>query len=180
MDFSLRLRLLTVVCISLLSGCHTAPPATADTPLEQPGAPVAKGGAPILIPTGPDNRGVDPDRAVGKSECANQLHDIEGALILYYSVHKEMPAKLEDLKSLADFDAPLKFTCPKSGEAYGYSPVGLVTPGKAASIVVYDASPTHNGYRWCILVEPSSTGAIVTTVAAVEEKLFQQYSPAAQ
>jgi hypothetical protein len=175
----MRLMFSMVGCALLLSGCKSAPAPTADKPFVQPGVTVAKGDSPVLIPVGPDNRGVDPDRMLGKSECANQLHDIAGAMILYYSLHKAMPAKLEDLKSLADADAPLKFTCPKSGETYGYSPGGLVAPGKSASIVVYDASPAHHGYRWCILVEPSSSGAIVTTVSAIEEKLFEQYSPAA-
>ena len=179
MGFTSRLAFSMVVSVTLLSGCRTAPAPIADKPFEQPGVTVAKGASPVLIPVGPDNRGVDPDKLVGKSACGNQLHDIEGALLMYYAVHKAMPAKLEDLQPLADSGSPLIFKCPKSGEAYIYSPIGLVRPGMTKIIVVYDATPAHNGYRWCLLVDESRPGSIATEVTPIKEDLFQQYSPAA-
>ena len=180
-----RFALLAVIGAPLLGGCQSSTQphnkATIDSGSQEPiGTPVAHTGEQLLIPTGPDNKGFDPARSLGTSECGDQLQDISGALIQYYALHKAMPAKLEDLAPLAEPGAPLKFSCPKSGKPYGYSPGGLIAPGKAASIVIYDASPDHNGYRWCVLVHPSGVNAIVTDVVPVKEDVFRQYLPAAQ
>jgi hypothetical protein len=179
-----RFALVAAIATSLLGGCEPtsqAPrAANGDAPLQPQGTPVAHTGEHVLIPTGPDNKGLDPSRSFGKSECGDQLQDLSGALIQYYSLHKSMPAKLEDLAPLADPGAPLKFACPKSGKPYGYSPGGLVAPGKSSSIVIYDASPDHNGYRWCVFVHPSGVNQIVTNVVPVKEDMFRQYSPAVQ
>ncbi len=110
--------------------------------------------------------------------CAARLHDLEGALLLYYALHKTLPEKLTDLAPLADVDAPLAFTCPISGLPYGYNRDGLFSPGKTKSILVYDPTPAHAGRRWCIFSAPAKPGASRSLqVLSVTEPFFLGYQP---
>jgi len=123
----------------------------------------------------------DSDRAVISDPCAAQLHDICGALLLYYALNKHLPPKLEDLRTMADVDAPLIFECPVSHQAYGYSRVGLSAPNQSKRIIVYDATPCHDGRRWCILLAPVQAGGstVSVEVLSIPERVFQIYqSPA--
>jgi hypothetical protein len=127
----------------------------------------------IHIPPGPDNPHANVDSLT--DPCAARMHALEGAMLFYYAVHHKMPEKLEDLKGSQDFDQELAFTCPKSNEPYGYVPGGLAAPGKQMRIVVYDASPVHNGFRWCVMVSPSKPGSITVDVIPLAESVFRNY-----
>jgi hypothetical protein len=123
------------------------------------------------IPSGHSTRSLD-------DPCATQLQNISGALLLYYAMHRSMPASLEDLGPLADVDAPLQFVCPSSGLPYVYNPQGLVSAGRNKRIIVYDAKPVHDGARWCILMAPpGANSSISVEVLLVEESDFKTYSP---
>jgi hypothetical protein len=96
--------------------------------------------------------------------CAMRLHDISGALLLYYSTHRELPATLDELKDLGASE----FTCPVSHQAYVYDPRGLPAPDGNARVVVYDAVAAHRGLRLAISVVPPEQGtALVTKVIAL-------------
>lgn len=126
---------------------------------------------------GEDSQAVDPSIT---DPCAARLHDLEGALLLYYAIHKTLPEKLADLAPLADLDAPLSFDCPVSGLPYGYNREGLHSPGRAKSIIVYDPTPTK-GRRWCIFMAPAAPGASRSLqVLSVTEPFFLGYQPLAR
>ena len=97
----------------------------------------------------------------------------------YYAVYKQLPDKLDDLKALADVDEPLEFSCPKSHQPYVYVPGGLEVAGRPKRIVLHDATPAHDGGRWCILMEPA-TGKNPPSmeVLLVPEPIFRGYVPA--
>jgi hypothetical protein len=105
--------------------------------------------------------------------CSARLHDIGGAILLYYALNRRMPARLEDVADLADLDAPLNFTCPLSGRPYLYNPKGLAIPGTDKRIIVYDSTPAHDGQRRCLLMPPITPGkAVSTDVQSFPEKVF--------
>jgi hypothetical protein len=132
--------------------------------------------------TGGDRR-TSADEAVAANPSdvsAGRLHDIEGMLLMYCALHKRMPARLEDLRPLADADTDLQLTAP-SGQPYLYVPYGLVAKGATLRIVVADPAPSAKGSRWCILVPPvpiSSNAPASMEVVAVPEVAFRQYVPA--
>jgi hypothetical protein len=132
-------------------------------------------GATTVIPAGPDNPHANVDALT--DPCAARMHDLAGAMLLYYAVHKKMPDKLEELKPLADADQQLSFVCPKSNLPYGYVPEGLGAQGKKARIVVFDSTPVHNGFRWCMMVSPSKPGSITVDVVPLSDALFHTYKP---
>lgn len=130
-----------------------------------------------MVPLSSDGS-ISADQAIAADPCAARLHDIEGAMLLYYAIYKKLPEKLTDLAPLADFDAPLVFTCPASGLPYGYDPQGLRSPGKSKQILVYDPTPVHDGRRWCIFTSPAGPGASRSMeVLAVTDPFFRGYQP---
>ena len=94
--------------------------------------------------------------------CATRLHDIEGAVLLYYTLHQRLPESLDQLRPLADLDAPLEFTCPVSNQPYVYQRANLTTPGPDQRLLVYDPTPAHQGRRWAILAAPIRAGRSLT------------------
>src|SRR5205823_6637241 len=115
-----------------------------------------------------------------------RLQDIEGALIAYWAVHHDMPAKLVDLAPFADTGTELKFTCPVSNQPYVYVPVGLQSAGRTKRIVVHDATPAHDGNRLCILMAPLphtknwQSPIPYFEVLPVPENLFRTYLPVSE
>ena len=107
--------------------------------------------------------------------CAEQLHDVCGALLLYHSTHKRLPATLEQLQALSAAEA-LHLTCPQSGQPYIYAPHGLQLPGRSGRLVLYDGQPCHSGMRWGIIVGNAENGGPLTTrvVLLPEESVFTQ------
>jgi hypothetical protein len=118
------------------------------------------------------------EKALGSDECSIRLGDIEGALVLSYALNHQLPTQLADLRS--EDGAPLKLTCPTSGRPYMYSAQGLVSPGRAMRILVWDDAPIHNGFRWCIFGVPSRPGELALDVKPIPESMFRTYAPMAQ
>ena len=112
--------------------------------------------------------------------CASRMHDICEPLLLFYATYHRLPNSLDELRALGGFEN-MVYACPVSGLPYVYDPVGVVPPpgSSGAKIILYDATPAHHGLRWAItIVEPSDrSGALVTKVIAVEEKLFAATQP---
>jgi hypothetical protein len=84
--------------------------------------------------------------------CAEQLHDLCGRFLLYYSTHNKLPNTLEDLKAVDALPMP-PLACPVSGKPYIYNKDGLHVPGRKGVLILYDPAPAHSGMRWCILAE---------------------------
>ena len=118
------------------------------------------------------------DQAIGTDPCAERLRDIEGALLMYYALHKQMPPSLQELAPLADLDTPLNFTSPVTGAPFGYNAAGMPAPGRSKRIIVYETVPEHVGKRWCIrmpLTDP--TAAQSAEVVEIPEADFGNYLP---
>ena len=110
--------------------------------------------------------------------CAMRLHDITGAMLLYYTLHHALPDNLEQLRPLADLDAPLDFICPVSHKPYLYQPINLAAPGADRRLLVYDPTPVHQGRRWAILAAPVRPGRQVTMwVDLLDEPTLQSLRP---
>ncbi len=141
-----------------LTGCVTS-----TTPRAKPVAPVV-------------GRGSVED-AVASDPCATRVHEIAGAMLQYYAIDRQLPAKLEDLNMFKD-DAALVFRCPTSNLPYVYVPSGLAAPGGSKIIILHDAAPTHNGRRWCLLMAPSGANAAQSMeVLSIPEQTFRAYLP---
>jgi hypothetical protein len=124
-----------------------------------------------------DNTPVSTEDAVGTDPCAARLTNIEETILLYYSANGQLPARLEDLVSLAN-DA-LDLTCPVSHQQYLYFRDGLVSPGLSKRIIVSDPTPAHESKRWCIFMAPSAPGAaLVLETREISEAVYNGYQPA--
>ena len=108
--------------------------------------------------------------------CPERLHDIAGALLNFLAQYGRLPPALEDLPPLRP-GTPLVLTCPQSNQKYIYNPDGIKLPPNRWA-VVYDAAPSHSGYRWVIIfAEPKQAGhAPVPTVVAISEAEFKAAS----
>ena len=105
--------------------------------------------------------------------CAERLHDLEGAFLLYDTRTGRLPDALADLPALPGVDPTTLLNCPVSGQPYVYVPQGIQLPEKRQRLIVYDATPAHAGYRWAIRVdEPRPGAALVFRVVAVPESAF--------
>ena len=90
--------------------------------------------------------------------CATRLHDISGPLLLYFSMHERLPARLEELRGLPGAGEDLTTACPVSGRQYVYAPHGLPVPNLRGLVVLYDPVPTHSGHHWAISLVPPVEG----------------------
>ncbi|MFI5377939.1 MAG: hypothetical protein ACHRHE_01420 [Tepidisphaerales bacterium] len=105
--------------------------------------------------------------------CATRLHDICGALLLYYVDHHRLPARIEELTEYPDFKDIREFRCPVSGQAYIYNPVGVVSPDQPTRVILYDPVPSHAGMRWGVsFAESHDAAPLVTKVIALPESYF--------
>jgi hypothetical protein len=112
--------------------------------------------------------------------CAGRLHDLCGILLQFYQVNHRLPANDQELSRAASLDPTLELTCPVSGRAYVYNPVGIMTVDKQPRLILYDAAPSHRGYRWAIgIIEPQEEdGPLITKVVALPESTFTVKPPA--
>lgn len=122
-------------CLVGLAGCQGAawtwPPASQPAPKPEPVKPS------VLV---------DP--------CADQLHDICGQLLLYWSANRQLPESLAALIG----EKPISLKCPVSAKPYAYNPEGLAMPGASRRVLVYDATPCHTSMRWSIVADPAGPG----------------------
>lgn len=124
----------------------------------------------------------DPNRVASITNtdpCAGRLHDLSGALLMYYLTNRRLPERLDELKSLPGSEHAIELVCPVSKRPYLYNRVGIFDPQKNTRIVIYDAAPSHSGLRWGIsIVEPTDGGALVTKVIVLPESYFLMHPPA--
>jgi len=99
----------------------------------------------------PDPAPLDPALA----PCPSRLHDIAGAILLHYVARQTMPPDLAAIQ-LAGGDSCPPLQCPVSGKPYVYNPDGLEVPGQVGRVVLYDATPVHDGRRWALVVAQTS------------------------
>lgn len=130
---ALFLPVIALACLLLVTGCQgAASPGAAATP--QKAAP--------------------PDL---NDACPDQLQDLTGELLLYYAKNGALPDSLDDLHR-AGPGPSLALACPTCRTPYIYDPEGIPIPGLPGRLIVYDATPCHNGQRWGILAERPRPG----------------------
>ena len=105
--------------------------------------------------------------------CATRLHELCGPLLLYYGTNFRLPERIEELQRLPGFESLGPYACPVSNQPYIYNARGVVGPNVSTRAVLYDAAPTHAGYRWAIVVEePAGNAPLVAKVVAWAESRF--------
>jgi len=124
---------------------------------------------------------IDPAKSVELNSyldpCAGRLQTIAGALLDYYVLYHHWPASLQELRPIGN--EPLELTCPVSRQAYIYNRLGMVRPGDSRKLLVYDATPVHQGTRWGIALDRDLTGGNpVPDVISIPETQFRTYRPA--
>lgn len=113
--------------------------------------------------------------------CAMRLHDIGGAILMYYALNRRMPMELKEASLLSQSGDALKLTCPVSGRPYVYNPTGLQIPGTNKRVIVYDAAPVHDGHRNCLIMPmPRRNQGMSTDVKSVPEAVFETFIPIAR
>lgn len=153
----MRYALATAMCGLLLMGCAApVPPDQSSVGTTRPLASASQGKLTINDP------------------CPARLHDLCGPLLLYYATNMRLPERIEELAQVSGFESVGPFRCPESDLPYVYNPRGVIGANVIQRGVLYDAQPTHGGYRWVIVVEePSAPNApLVTKVVAWSEARF--------
>jgi hypothetical protein len=161
-------RILFTALIAGLAGCQN-PPAAPQAPLvETPKAPAK----PDLLKTAYQNSAAD-------LECAENLHKIEGLLMMYAAMRGQLPPSLDKLVPLND-GKPLPGVCPLSKKEYVYVAQGMVASGDSRMIVLYDATPAHDGKRQAIVLMPEKDGqAPFLDIAMITDDVLKLFKPAA-
>ncbi|HEX8339929.1 MAG TPA: hypothetical protein VF624_03375 [Tepidisphaeraceae bacterium] len=124
--------------------------------------------------TAPRPRDTLPTAPISNTDaCATRMQDMCGGLLLYYNVHRRLPASLDEMKSFPGGADVGDYACPVSRQPYVYVPNGIYLPEKNTRIVIYDAAPTHSNMRWAISIdEPQEDKPLVTKVIALPETFF--------
>lgn len=100
--------------------------------------------------------------------CAERMHDLCGALLLYYMAHHDLPPALEDL---AEVDQSIALSCPATRRPYEYVREGLNVRGETAKLILFEPIPCHAGLRCGILCQPSQPGKpLVLRVARLQDR----------
>jgi hypothetical protein len=133
------------------------------------------GGKAITAPT--DDGPLSADDAVGTDPSEMRLQNIEAALLLYYSVNRSLPPRLEDLVALSSGDLPL--TSPNSNQEYLYIKDGLPIPSTPRVVIVCEPTPSKSDKRWCIVMAPPDpNGALELEPQQLPESIFKNLQPA--
>ena len=107
--------------------------------------------------------------------CATRLHDLCGPLLLYYATHQRLPGKPEELLAVPGFEIDKQLVCPVSHKPYIYNRAGIATPGSGGRVILFDATPAHQGHRWAIAIqETTDDQPLVAKVIALPEAFFSR------
>ena len=124
-------------------------------------------------------RDVLPSNAANLDPCAIRLHDVAGALLMYYFTHQRLPDTLDEVTPFGDAGEPVVLTCPASDQPYVYTAQGILLAEQRARVIVYDPTPAHyGGYRWAIRIEEPADGKpLLARVIALPESFFVMRPP---
>ncbi len=110
--------------------------------------------------------------------CPTRLHDICGPLLIYLESNYRLPERIEELQQMPGFEAIGDFACPTSKQPYVYNRTGVIGANVAQRAVLYDARPSHAGYRWAIVVREATPNApFIVDVVAWPESRFPKTAP---
>lgn len=107
---------------------------------------------------------------------AIKMHDLEGAILMYYALNKVLPPKIEDALPLAD--VPLDLNVPGTSQQYVYTREGIILQDQEARLILYEPAPLHQGYRLAIRVnDPKAFQPLVMHIIPVPESFFLLHPP---
>lgn len=150
--------LILVACALVAAGCAN------DGATKPPTAPPPRVSADPL-PAGAAMSNTDPS--------AQRLHDLCGALLLFYFEQQRLPESLEELKSSPGDSEAVSFVSPVTNTPYLYTAGGILIPERDARIVIYDPSPNRANVRWAVMIDDPVPGkALVTKVLPLPESFF--------
>jgi hypothetical protein len=109
---------------------------------------------------------------VNTDPCAMRLHEISGALLLYFVQHRDLPPTLEALEKVPGATDSGPLICPVSHQPYIYLPAGVPAPDGESRIVLADAQPSHGGMRWAVTILPPANGPLIAKVVPIPEPQF--------
>ncbi|HEV2296157.1 MAG TPA: hypothetical protein VGR35_20100 [Tepidisphaeraceae bacterium] len=105
--------------------------------------------------------------------CPTRLHDICGPLLVYLTTNYRLPEHLDELRQMPGSEPIGEFVCATSKQPYVYNPAGIIGANVAQRAVIYDAAPTHSGYRWAIVIKEATPSApFIAEVVAWPESRF--------
>jgi hypothetical protein len=110
--------------------------------------------------------------------CPTLLHDLCGPLLLYLTSNYRLPESLDELRQMPGLQDIGEFTCPLSKRPYVYNRAGVIGANVSQRAVVYDAEPSHSGFRWTIVVKEAAPNApFIAEVVAWPESRFPRSAP---
>ena len=117
-------------------------------------------------------------RLTVRDPCPTLLHDLCGPLLLYLTSNFRLPESLDELREMPGSQGIGEFVCPLSKRPYVYNRAGVIGVNVSQRAVVYDAAPSHAGFRWAIIVKEATPNApFIAEVAAWPESRFPKNAP---
>jgi hypothetical protein len=162
----------------------------------------SSGARPVRSTAEPVMPGSDDPALDWSDPCLTNLDEINGALLVYYGLHKSLPPSLEEMPRVSPSGERISLTCPSSGKRYVYYPEGLKPPvlvdqnnvlHAGTLLILYDAEPSHemvqhltdgkNNYdvkkkvRFGIVMEPRrvQSQTVQLYVVPIEQNLLDMY-----
>ncbi|QOV89826.1 hypothetical protein [Humisphaera borealis] len=132
--------------------------------------PAKPAGGRVVRTDGPTPSGIElppgntPPNAVDATDpVASQLHDLSGLFLEYYLINKRLPAKLDDLKPLADSGQPTDFADPKTKQPFVYLPHAVRMTAGDTKLVVYAPNPNSRGQYQGVLMRLARGSQVTAT-----------------
>ncbi len=144
----------TIFTCMAINGCVTSP---APQRAVAPPRPAAAGG----------NINTDP--------TSIYLHDLAGALLVYYSQYGQLPARLEDVAGQGPDALKDPAIDPATRQRFFYDPRGvpIMLNGSAARVIVYQLTPSGPQGRWSLMFTLAHGGIPELGVQRLPASLFR-------
>jgi hypothetical protein len=167
------LKLLILIAGLALGGCQSSSPAPVRPAVQEPSAPAS---VDFTKMPGGNEPTASSDSIIQANPSASRLQDIGGYIMLFYRLHQEMPAKLQDLSSLPG-GGELNFNS-MSGQPFVYQSTGMWSPDRANKCIIAYDPELVSGKRWCLFMTvPKGGNALDVDVFDLPEPFFLNYQP---
>jgi hypothetical protein len=166
-----RAVLLIAACGLALTGC-SAPTSGKKTPVTDSLTTTESSGS------GDKRAAASGARLTISDPCPSLLQETCAPMLLYLRDHYRLPETLDELRNVPGFESIGPFECPTTKRPYVYNPAGVVGANVSQRAVLYDAAPSHSGYRWAIVIyEAAPNAPFQAKVVAWPESRFPKNTP---
>ena len=166
------LKLLVLIATLAVSGCQSSPAPS------RPGVMAQTGPASVDFTKMPGGNAptASPDSILQPGPSASRLQDIGEYIMLFYRLHQEMPATLQDLAALPGAQE-LNFTS-AAGKPFVYQATGMWSPERSNKCIVAYDPELVNGKRWVLFMTvPKGGNPLDVDVYDLPEPFFLNYQP---